>query len=114
MGMQSLYFARIDFNSHDDRKATKQLEFMWSPSPSLIANGQNGQTFTGAFYDGQYGPPNDFCFDFSCFFVTPINIDPTASDYNAPMMVEKFLAVAEHQSQSTNGHDLMWSASKQK
>ena len=59
MGMDGLFFGRLDYADKDKRLKDKMMEFMWEASSSL---GESSWLFTGALYNG-YGPPEGFCFD---------------------------------------------------
>ena len=59
MGMDGLFFGRLDYADKDKRLKDKTMEFMWEASSSL---GESSWLFTGALYNG-YGPPEGFCFD---------------------------------------------------
>ena len=59
MGMDGLFFGRLDYADKDKRLKDKTMEMMWEASSSL---GKSSWLFTGALYNG-YGPPDGFCFD---------------------------------------------------
>lgn len=59
-GFEAVYFARIDYQDSQRRRATKEYEMLWRPSPSL---GLTGQVFAGAFPTGTYCPPTGFDWD---------------------------------------------------
>jgi alpha-mannosidase len=85
VGFDSLFFGRIDYQDHKLRKAARELEFIWRPSPSL----PDALVFTGVFSDGNYGPPATFCFDAACSD-DPIILDVDLPEYNADDVVARF------------------------
>jgi len=53
-GFDSLYFARLDAEELDQRRKNSNLETVWKGNlDNLGAN-----LFTGAFINGEYGPPD--------------------------------------------------------
>jgi alpha-mannosidase len=60
VGFDALYFGRIHYEDHNLRMSERRMEFLWEASPSL---GSENRIFTGAFQNGNYGPPIGFCFD---------------------------------------------------
>jgi alpha-mannosidase len=103
VGFEALFFGRIDHQDHDLRMVEKNMEFIWRPSPSL---GTSGQVFTGAFQNGNYGPPNGFCFDVNCDDPPVIN-DDAFIDYNVPDRIQAFYDQITYQSAFTLGNELM-------
>ena len=59
MGMDGLFFGRLDYADKHKRLEDRTMEMMWEASSSL---GKSSWLFTGALYNG-YGPPDGFCFD---------------------------------------------------
>ena len=49
VGFEALFFGRIDYQDHDLRVASKDLQFVWAPSPSL---GPQAAVYTEASLDG--------------------------------------------------------------
>lgn len=84
---------------------TISLDFVFTrrPSPSL---GSQGQVFTGAFQNGNYGPPTGFCFDWFCNDAPMID-DPNMIDFNIPQRVQEFLNQISYQAAFTLGNELM-------
>jgi len=102
-GYEGLFFGRIDHQDHDQRMKAKNMEFVWRASPSL---GQSAQVFTGAFQNGNYGPPNGFCFDAFCGDA-PMISDPSFIDNNIDLRVQQFLDQINYQASFTRGVNLM-------
>ena len=59
MGMSSLFFSRISYFDKNIRKATKNLETIWTPD---CGTGKPSDLFTHIF-SGHYGSPDGFQFD---------------------------------------------------
>jgi hypothetical protein len=81
----------------------KNMEFVWRASPSL---GQSTQIFTGGFQNGNYGPPEGFCFDWFCGDA-PMITDPAFIDYNRERRVQDFLDQINYQASFTKGSQIM-------
>lgn len=92
MGMDALFFGRLDYADKDKRLKEKSMEMMWQASDSL---GKSSWLFTGALFNG-YGPPDGFCFDDLCGD-EPIMDDPRLHDYNKEQKVKDFIKAAEEQ-----------------
>src|SRR5688500_8895178 len=61
MNFDGFLFGRIDYQDRQQRRKEKNLEFIWSPSPTTL--GSSVEIFSGVLYDG-YGPVDDqLCFD---------------------------------------------------
>jgi hypothetical protein len=84
MGFNAFFFARIDYQDHDLRNATRELEFVWRGSQSL---GKEAQIFTSVLYDG-YGPPDGFAFEWSA---PPIQDDPRLFNVNIKQRADTFV-----------------------
>lgn len=98
LGFDSLFFGRIDYQDHAIRSKEKRLEFIWRGSSSL----SNADIFTGVFSDGNYGPPQGFCFDSVCND-EPIRDNPALSDYNVDEVVERFSSAIQDEHRVTQG-----------
>lgn len=59
MGFDALFFARIDYQDKEKRKADKSLEFIWKPTDDALR--LDDHIFTHVFYEHYSAPPN---FDF--------------------------------------------------
>ena len=92
MGFEGLFFARIDFEDKNWRKANKSLQMMWEGGEP----GDTSQTiFTGVF-DNHYSHPEGFCFDIICVD-EPINDDPRLEEWNVDERLKSFVDVTiEH------------------
>jgi lysosomal alpha-mannosidase len=75
MGFDAFFFGRIDFNEHQWRNQTKQLEFVWRPSQSL---GKETEIWTHVLWS-DYCYINGFAWEYGA---TAINDDPRLFDYN--------------------------------
>jgi hypothetical protein len=72
MGLNALYFGRIDYQDLSIRQLTKECEGLWNfnmkDDPSKTSADDNSSIFWGltGSYNGNYGPPGNFCFDIHC------------------------------------------------
>lgn len=104
VGFDSLFFARIDYQDREKRMDEKTLEVVWQGSKSL---GATAQIFTGAFWQGNYEPPDGFHFEVNDH--SPIvQDDPTLFDYNVQDRVNAFVAAALSQANVTRTNHIMW------
>lgn len=99
VGFDALYFARIDYQDYDSRKATKDLEFIWRPSKS---RGEHSQVFTGEIID-HYGPPHEFDYYFRD---NQVQDDPELHDFNVCSVVDDFVKMALGRGGSTKGNHI--------
>jgi len=105
VGFDALFFGRIDYQDHNKRMDEKRMEMIWKGSKSST----DVKVFTGAFQDGNYGPPAGFCFDFSCSYCRsdPIIDDPVLETYNLDSKLKSFVdGILEEQSHSV-GNNIM-------
>jgi lysosomal alpha-mannosidase len=78
MGFDGMFFGRDDYQDHDQRNRTKNMQMVWKASANLgkeqriliglnrsILLDRQSWLFTGILPNG-YAPPNTFCFDFVC------------------------------------------------
>ena len=96
-GFDALFFGRIDYQDHDLRVKSQDLQFIWRASPSL---GAEAQVYTEASLDGNYNPPDGFCWDWGCqgglgiprgeFVQDRLDLD----DYNAERRMADFMRAA--------------------
>ena len=89
VGLDATFFSKYDYQDHSIRRSTKELEFIWRPSPAL---GASAQTWTGTFPGlGDYGPPPFLCFDYFCQSTDddPVQADRSLEDYNVDFKVQK-------------------------
>ncbi|XP_057543590.1 probable alpha-mannosidase At5g13980 isoform X1 [Amaranthus tricolor] len=104
VGFDSLFFARIDYQDREKRMADKSLEVVWQGSKSL---GASAEIFTGAFWQGNYEPPDGFHFEVNDD--SPIvQDDPTLFDYNVQDRVNAFVDAALAQANVTRTNHVMW------
>ncbi|KDO33515.1 hypothetical protein SPRG_19152 [Saprolegnia parasitica CBS 223.65] len=80
VNFDALYFARIDYQDYEKRKATKDFEFMWQPSPSRV------------FFD-------------DC---APIKDDPDLHDFNVCDKVQYFVEKSLERAKHTKGNHIFW------
>jgi len=59
LGLDSVHFARIDYQDREKRKAEKSLEVIWRGSKTLDSS---SQIFTNIFFV-HYGPPTGFHYE---------------------------------------------------
>ena len=108
MGMDGLFFARVDFRDKEQRKDNKTLQMLWNGGKGedigklllrqyfttikelcqchlLLYNTDVDHLFTGVF-SGHYNNPEGFCFDLNCVD-DPINDDHDIENYNVDDMV---------------------------
>ncbi|XP_021762464.1 probable alpha-mannosidase At5g13980 [Chenopodium quinoa] len=104
VGFDSLFFARIDYQDREKRMAEKSLEVVWQGSKSL---GATAQIFTGAFWQGNYEPPDGFHFEVNDDSPV-VQDDPTLFDYNVQDRVNAFVAAALSQANVTRTNHIMW------
>ena len=112
LGLDATFFSKYDYQDHSIRNRTRELEFMWRPSPSL---GAGAQVWTGTFPNlGDYGPPPSLCFDYFCQDTSndPVQADPLLEDYNLDAKVKAFIDYARYQAAVTKGDfatmNIMW------
>ncbi|KAL7642128.1 UNVERIFIED_CONTAM: hypothetical protein RMT77_006688 [Armadillidium vulgare] len=92
MGMDAVFFGRLDHEDKVLRRTRKEMEMIWKPSRSL---GEDSWILAGALpSDGSgYGPPEGFCFDLQCGD-EPIMDDERLEDYNKNRRVDEFILAA--------------------
>ena len=103
LGLDATFFSKYDYQDHNIRRNTKELELLWSPSPSL---GAAGAVWTGTFPNlGDYGPPPGLCFDYFCQSTEndPVQADRSLQDYNLDEKVQRLLDYAQWQASVTKG-----------
>lgn len=105
VGFDALFFGRIDYQDRTKRFQEKAMEMIWKPSTS----DPSAQVFTGAFSDGNYGPPSDFCFDTTCPYCRndPVVTDPLLQTYNLDSKIAKFIQGIQQEQSITRGNHLM-------
>jgi alpha-mannosidase len=96
VGFDALYFARIDYQDYGNRKAHKELEFIWRPSKS---RGKASQVFTGEIID-HYCPPGKFDFGNNG---NQVQDDPALHDFDVCDEVEQFVSNAKMRGGASKG-----------
>ena len=109
LGFDGLFFARSDYQDHQNRETKQAMEVIWRASESL---GAGAQVFTGAFIDGfGYGPPGGFDWDLQSDNQRIID-DPRLEDNNVDYWVDLFNRAVDYQAARTLGNgdnvDVMW------
>ncbi len=101
MGLDALYFGRIDHEDLAKRQLTQECEGLWNASTSWT----DSSVFWGltGSYLGNYGPPTGFCFDVHCDHTSLIDMNRTALHRS----VEHFLIEVRQQSDRTKGSHVM-------
>ncbi len=84
VGFDAFFFARIDYQDRDARRARGDMEMVWRPSPSL---GSNHSILAGALPVGSYCSPPGY--DFAQF---PVEDDPLLEGLNLQAYVDRFVA----------------------
>jgi len=88
IGFEGLFFARIDYQDKDSRKANQGLQMWWEGGEE---GDKNRTIFTGVF-DNHYSHPEGFCFDIICTD-EPINDDPRLDEFNVDYRIKSFVDV---------------------
>ncbi|KAJ8435417.1 hypothetical protein Cgig2_001069 [Carnegiea gigantea] len=120
VGFDSLFFARIDYQDRQKRMDEKSLEVVWQGSKSLGATAEatlylclclscinQFLIFTGAFWQGNYEPPDSFHFEVNDDSPV-VQDDPDLFDYNVQERVDDFVAAALAQANVTRTNHVMW------
>jgi len=100
MGMDALYFGRIDYQDLQLRQLTKQCEGLWQP-PST-ADGGVFWGLTGS-YQGNYGPPEGFWFDALSSDEPLVGANETRFDQRLRLFLEDLRVQADQ----TQGNHIM-------
>jgi hypothetical protein len=88
MGINSIFFARIDYQDKQQRLNEKTLEMIWTPKTST--GGVQG-ILAHTLYD-YFNWPDGFCFDDVHCDDDPIADDPSLEGYNADSRAEEFVS----------------------
>lgn len=107
VGMDALFFGRIDHQDQEIRRANRSAEFIWRASPSL---GPDAQVFAGltGVYRGNYAPPDEFQWIIKMGSGRPVPDDPFQDPVTGQMLMELFHRVASQQGAETQGRNVMW------
>ncbi|KAI9915291.1 hypothetical protein PsorP6_007121 [Peronosclerospora sorghi] len=97
VGLDALYFGRIDYQDFDARSHHKELEMLWRPSKS---RGRASQVFTGDIIDS-YCPPHDFSYGDA---TNEIQDDAMLHDYDVCQVVNDFVTTVETRGHVTRGN----------
>ncbi|GAB2255390.1 hypothetical protein Droror1_Dr00009168 [Drosera rotundifolia] len=103
LGLESVHFARIDYQDRDNRKDNKALEVIWRGSHTF---GASSQIFANAF-PVRYGPPDGFHFEVNDISDL-LQDDPDFSGYNVDQRVNDFVGAAYVQANLTRTNHIMW------
>ena len=111
VGLQSLFFGRIDYQDHQWRVARHEMQFSWAPSPSL---GPTAAVWTEVALDGNYNPPDTFCWDYLCGGDNPQVQDRSdLEDRNVDRRVAQFIEKARQMAATRKGDietmNVLWS-----
>lgn len=98
VGFDGLFFGRIDYQDRVNRLVNKELEMIWSASPSY---GPSNYVFAGAM--NGYGSPSGLCWDRGCSDTDDIQSDPRLDDMNVQEFVDRIIYTALEQAQATRG-----------
>ncbi|KDO19426.1 hypothetical protein SPRG_15416 [Saprolegnia parasitica CBS 223.65] len=93
VNFDALYFARIDYQDYEKRKANKDL---------AVAVARR-KIFTGMIQDG-YGAPREFQFEENA----PIKDDPYLHDFNVCNEVKMFVEQSLERAKHTKGNHIFW------
>jgi hypothetical protein len=100
LGFDALYFGRIDYQDMKLRHESQECEGLWNSSPDL-----NETVFWGltGSYQGNYGAPPGYCFDFLC------QDEPLVGDSDEHLLerVIDFVDALKVQSDRTKGNHIM-------
>ncbi|XP_027359889.1 alpha-mannosidase-like [Abrus precatorius] len=103
LGLDSVHFARIDYQDRAKRRVDKTLEAVWRGSKTF---GSSAQIFANSF-PVHYSPPSGFHFEVNDDFV-PVQDDPLLFDYNVEQRVNDFISAAITQASVTRANHIMW------
>ncbi|CAA7056988.1 unnamed protein product [Microthlaspi erraticum] len=103
LGLDSLHFARIDYQDREKRKNEKSLEFLWRGSNTF---GASAQIFTNVF-PVHYSPPTGFHYEVSDDY-EPLQDDPRSDAYNVKEMVDNFVNASLFYANVSRGKHVMW------
>ena len=104
-GFDSLFFGRIDYQDHDKRMATREMELVWKGSASQ----DQSAIFTGAFTSGNYGAPQGLCIDRSCVYCRddPVVDDTLLETFNLPAKVAIMVEAIDFETLHSKGNNIM-------
>jgi len=116
MGLDAIFFARMDWQDKQRRLGQQEMEFLWRPAFDHL--GKSTEIFAHCLYDGYMGPEG-FRFDAARSADDPIVDDPTFETYNVDSMVATLhsYVLKQQKSYKSNhilipmGGDFFWSNS---
>ncbi|KAJ8951625.1 hypothetical protein NQ318_012295 [Aromia moschata] len=85
MGMDAVFFARVDYRDKEKRLKEKSMDMLWTGSANL---GSDSNILASVLYK-HYSAPNNYCFDITCSDL-PIIVDPDSPEYNYKTKVYNF------------------------
>jgi alpha-mannosidase len=100
-----MVLGRSDHADLAKRKLEMSTEMMWAPSESF---GTKKQILTQVRPDGNYQPPQGFCFDFNACDCDPIMDIEALEDYNVDERVDAFVDQAQQYSDVIRGNDILF------
>ncbi|XP_020878111.1 probable alpha-mannosidase At5g66150 isoform X1 [Arabidopsis lyrata subsp. lyrata] len=103
LGLDSVHFARIDYQDREKRKAEKSLEVIWRGSKTLASS---SQIFTNVFLV-HYGPPTGFHYEVTDDYV-PLQDNPRFDAYNIKEAVDNFVNASLVYANVSRGNHVMW------
>ena len=92
MGMDGLFFGRLDWREKGQRLNNKTAEMIWMTSD--IQKDDN-KLLTGVLFNN-YSPPDDFCWDLLCND-EPLMDNPSLHDYNMEVKAQDFINYIRNQ-----------------
>ena len=96
IGLDALYFARIDYQDYETRREGQDLEFVWRPSKS---RGKAMQVFTGEIM-GHYTAPDKLNYGYDT------GIRDTMGMPNVCDAVQHFVTICDGRARSTKGNNI--------
>ena len=96
MGMDGLFFGRLDFREKVERFTNQTSEMIWLTSPALKET--PNRLITSILYN-VYDPPDSFCWDAS-YTDEPLMDNPKLHDYNIDTRAMDFVNFARKQKES--------------
>ena len=104
-GFDAFYFGRMDRQDRVKRRSTQDMEWLWSASRSL---GANGDVLAGGFVGGSYCEPTGLDFAVNTGAVPPVQDDPGIEGNNKKMYVDRVVATAREYASYSKGTHVMF------
>jgi len=111
MGLEALFFGRLDYQDFNRRMAAKEMNLWWRPSQSL---GPDTKVWVEMALDGNYNPPDGFNYDYvvDSNGNPPIQNDPRLEDFNVEDRIRQFMEqvnyYAEHRQGDFETMNIAW------